>query len=160
MLAFGGQQRQRRRRIHRGDELIKAEHLRPSLKQTGVKDAIKRPVSPHQFCSALWPNSRRAGQLVGRIAPKRNEVWYLFRIDAVPLPDLIRPHARNFAAPHRVEDCCGWRGELKRVPIAARNQRGTACALLGGDRGGEKVVRLEPWGFGVRKPACGDKFRE
>jgi hypothetical protein len=49
---------------------------------------------------------------------------------------------------------------LKRIPIAACNQRGAACALLGGDRRGEKVIRLEPWGFGVRKPACGNKFRQ
>ena len=34
------------------------------------------------------------------------------------------------------------------------------CALLSGDRGGEKVICFEPWGFGVCKSKGGDKFRQ
>jgi hypothetical protein len=52
------------------------------------------------------------------------------------------------------------RGELKRIPIAARHQCRTASTLLSSNRGGEKVVRLVSRGFGVRKPKRGDKFRQ
>ena len=47
---------------------------------------------------------------------------------------------------------------MKQIPIAARHQRGAVSAFFGGGSGGEKVVRLEPWGFGVCKPTCGDEF--
>ena len=51
-----------------------------------------------------------------------------------------------------------WRGELKRIAIAACHQRVAVCALLESDGGGEKVVGLEPRAFGVRKPAGGNEF--
>jgi hypothetical protein len=49
---------------------------------------------------------------------------------------------------------------MEGISIASGYQRGTACALLGGDCGGEKGVRLEPLGFSVHKPQGGDKFRQ
>jgi len=55
------------------------------------------------------------------IAAERNEVRHLFWIDAISLPDLFGPNARNFAAPRRVQDRCAWRGELKSIPIAVRD---------------------------------------
>jgi hypothetical protein len=78
---------------------------------------------------------------------------YLLRIDAISLPHLFRPDARDFAAPRRVEDRCALRGELKGISIAARHQRGPASPLLSSNRGGEKVIRLEAWGSSVCKPA-------
>jgi hypothetical protein len=81
-------------------------------------------------------------------------VW----IDAISLQDLFGPDARDFASTRRVEDCRARRGELKRIPIAARRQGSAACTLLGSNRRGEEVVRLEPCGFGVRKPKGGDKL--
>jgi hypothetical protein len=89
------------------------------LKETGLKDPIKRAVPLHQLSGAFWPNPGGAGQFVGRITPERNEVRYLFWIDAISLLDLFRPDARNFAAPRRVEDRRAWRGELKGISIAA-----------------------------------------
>jgi hypothetical protein len=114
--------------------------------------------SAPQLSGALWPDSGCARQVVRGIAAERNEVRHLVWIDAVSLPDLFRPNARDFAAPRRIEDRCTRRGELKRIPIAARHQCGAACTLLSGNCGGEKVVRLVPRGFGVRKPKRGDKF--
>jgi hypothetical protein len=83
----------------------------------------------------------------------------LVGINAISLPDLFAPNTRYFAAPRRVEDRRARRGELKRIPIAARHQCRAAATFLYSNRG-EKVVCLEPWGFGVRKPKRGDKFRQ
>src|SRR3984957_8264637 len=152
-----GKQRQRRFRVHRGD---------PSDKLPG----------------AAGVEPKRAAQLVQRyrtldgvleaglfktqadMAPplsvdrdaERNKVRHLVWIDAVSLPDLLRPDARYFPAPRRVQDRRARRGELKRIPIAARHQCRAACALLSRNCGGEKVVGLVPWGFGVRKRKRGD----
>ena len=130
------------------------------MKETGFEDAIKRSVPLHQLSGALWPDSGSAGQFVRGITAERNEVRHLVWIDAVSLPDLLRPDARYFPAPRRVQDRRARRGELKRIPIAARHQCRAACTLLSSNRGGEKVVRLVPWGLGVRKPKRGDKFRQ
>jgi hypothetical protein len=83
-------------------------------------------------------------------------VW----IDAISLPDLFGPNARYFPAPRRVQNRCAWRGELKRIPIAARHQCRPTTALLSSNCGREKVVRLVSCGFGVREPKCGDKLRQ
>jgi len=115
----------------------------------------RRPASRNAAAvsSAFWPNSCGPRQLVGRVAAKRNEVRNLLWIDAVALPDLFGPDAGHFAGPYRVQDLCAVRGKLERIPIAARDQDGSAFAFLGGNHGGEKVVRLEAAGFRVRKPA-------
>jgi hypothetical protein len=91
------------------------------LKETGFEDAIKRSLPLQQLSGALWPDSGSAGQFVRGIAAERNEVRHLVWIDAVSLPDLLRPDARYFPAPRRVQDRCARRGELKRIPIAARH---------------------------------------
>ena len=48
--------------------------------------------------------------------------------------------------------------ELKGISITAGDYGSAACTLLSGDCGGEKVVRLEPRGFGVCEPKGGDKI--
>ena len=88
----------------------------------------------------------------------RDNVRHLIWIDAISLSDLFGPDAREFPARRRVKDCCGWRGELKGISIAASDYGSAACGLLSGDCGGEKVVRLEPRGFGVCEPKGGDKI--
>ena len=85
---------------------------------------------------------------------------HLLWIDAISFPNLFGPDAREFAAPRRVQDCCVCRGELKRIPIAAGYYGSAARALLSSNRTGEKVVRFEPWSFGVRKPKGGEKLRQ
>ena len=110
--------------------------------------------------SPNWSNPGGSWQFIRRITPQRDEVGYLFRIDAISLPNVFRPNTRQLAAPRRVEDRCALRGELKGISIATRHHRGAAGAFLSSNRSGEKVIRLEPWSFGVCKPAGGDKFRQ
>ena len=105
-------------------------------------------------------NAGGSWQFIRRIAAQRDEVGYLFRIDAISLPNLFGPDARKLAAPRRVEDRCALRGELKGISIAARHYRGSASAFLVSHRSGEKVIRLEPWSFSVCKPAGGNKSRQ
>src|SRR5580704_5216742 len=81
----------RRLRIHCRDQPIEAEHVGLSLKETGLKDSIKRAVPLHQLGRAFWPDSGSAGQFVGGIAAERNKVRHLVWSDAVSLPDLLRP---------------------------------------------------------------------
>jgi hypothetical protein len=50
------------------------------------------------FERRVLPQPRPRVQFVGWIAAKRNEVGYLFWIDAISLPDLFRTDASNFAA--------------------------------------------------------------
>jgi hypothetical protein len=140
------------RRIHCCDLSIKAEHLRFSWEEPSVKGGIKRAISPYQLSGAFWPNARCAGQFIGRITAERSEVRHLLRIDAIALPDFFGPDARDPAAAQRKEDRCALRGELKGIPIAARHQLGAACALLDGNRGGEKVIRLEPRALAFANP--------
>jgi hypothetical protein len=129
-----------------------------SLKETRLKDHIKRAVPSQQLRSAFWSDSGSPRHFVRRVPAESNKVRHLVWIDAIPFPDLFGPDARKFPAPRGIEDgCTGW-GELKGISIAAGHQRGTACALLSGDCGGEKVVCFEPWGFGVGKPKGGDKI--
>jgi hypothetical protein len=153
-----GERGQRRFRIHRRDQLIEAEHLSLSLKETGLEDPIKRAVPLHQLGRAFWPDSGSARQFVRRVPAERDEVRHLVWIDAISLLDLFGPNTGYFPAPRRVQDRCARRGELKRIPIAARHQCRAAGAFLQSNCGGEKVVRLVSWGFDVRKPKCGDKF--
>ena len=94
-----GERGQRRVRIHRRDQSIKAKHLGLSLKETGLKDAVKRAVPPQQLRSAFRSDPGSARQFVGRVTAERNKVRYLFWIDAISLPDLFGPDAREFAAP-------------------------------------------------------------
>jgi hypothetical protein len=47
---------------------------------------------------AYWPNPGGSWQFIRRIAAQRDEIGCLFRIDAISLPDLLGPDARNFAA--------------------------------------------------------------
>jgi hypothetical protein len=109
---------------------------------------------------AFWPDSGSARQFVRGVSAERNKVRHLVWIDVVSLPDLLRPDARYFPTPRRVQDRRPRRGELKRIPIAARHQCRAACTLLSSNCGGEEVVRLVSRGFGVRKPKGGDKFRQ
>jgi hypothetical protein len=62
-LALIDQRGQRRRRIHRGDHSIEAEHLRLGATETSVKDGIERPVPPDRG---------RARQFIGGITAKRD----------------------------------------------------------------------------------------
>jgi hypothetical protein len=70
---------ERRFRIHRRDQPIKAEHLSLSLKETGLKDSIKRAVPPQQLRCAFWPDPNSARQFARRVTPQRNEVVHLVR---------------------------------------------------------------------------------
>jgi hypothetical protein len=54
------ERRQRRFRIHRPDQPIKAEHLSLSLKETYLRGPIKRGAPPQQLRSAFWPGPGRA----------------------------------------------------------------------------------------------------
>ncbi len=129
-------------------------------KETSFEDGIKCAVPLHQLSGALWADSSSARQFVGRVTAERNEVRNLVWIDAISLPDLVRPNARDFAAPRRVQDCRARRGELKRIPVAARHHCRTTCTFLSSNCGREKVIRLVSGRFGVREPKSGDKFRQ
>ncbi len=63
-----GERGERRRRIHRGDRSKEAKHRRLSGEEAGGKDAIKRPVTPHQVSGAFWtdPGGARAACRKGR----------------------------------------------------------------------------------------------
>jgi hypothetical protein len=149
---------ERRFRIHRRDQPKEAEHPSPGLKKTGLMDPIKRAVSSQQLSGPFWPDSSGARQFVRRVTAERDEVRYSLWINAITLPHLLGPDAREFTAPRRVQNRCVRRGELKGISITAGYYGSAACALLSGDCGGEKVVRLEPWGFGGCKPKGGDKL--
>ena len=128
------------------------------MKETCIKDPIKRPVPPQQLRGAFWPDPGSARQFVRGITSERDKVRHLVWIDAISLLDLFGPDAREFATPRRVQDTRAWRGELKGIAIAAGHNGSAARTLLSGDCGGEKVVCFEPWGFGVGKPKDGDKI--
>src|ERR1700722_9969049 len=90
--------------IHCRDQPIKAEHLSLSSKEACAKDPIKRAIPPQQLRGAFWPDAGRARQFVRRVTAERNEVRHLVWINAISLPDLFGPDAREFATPRRVED--------------------------------------------------------
>ena len=98
------ERRERRFRIHCRDQPIKAEHLSLSLKETCIKDPIKRAVPPQQLRGAFWPDPGSARQFVRGITSERDKVRHLVWIDAISLPDLFGADAREFAAPRGIED--------------------------------------------------------
>jgi hypothetical protein len=67
------ERRQRRFRIHRRDQPIKAEHLSLSLKEAYLKGPIKRGAPPQQLRSAFWPGPGRARQLSDVEGRQRHE---------------------------------------------------------------------------------------
>jgi hypothetical protein len=101
-----GKRWQRRFRIHRRDQPIEAEHLSLSLKETCIKDTIKRVASPQLLRGAFRPDAGRAGQFVRRVAAESDKVRHLLWIDAISLPHLLGPDTREFGAPRRVPDSC------------------------------------------------------
>ena len=103
---------------------------------------------------------RRARDLVRRVAAQRDEVGNLRRLDAVARDDLRRVDPRHLAGADRIENRGAVGGKLERVAVAARDQDAAAAPLLGGGRGGEKIVRLVAGGLGVRKAACRDEVRQ
>jgi hypothetical protein len=118
-----GEQGERRFCIHGRDQPIQAKHLSLSLKETGFEDPLKRAVPLHQLSGAFWSDSGGARQFVGRVPPSRNEVRHLLGIDAISLPDLFRPDARNFPATRRVEDgLASKRCAMKRTEGALRRK--------------------------------------
>jgi hypothetical protein len=72
------------------------------LKEPCIKDAIKRSVPPQQLRCAFRADAGRARQFVRRIPAERDEVRHLIWIDAISLPDLFRPDAREFTTPRGV----------------------------------------------------------
>jgi hypothetical protein len=112
-----------------------------------------------QVSGTLWTNAASAGQLVGRIAAKRDEIRHLLRIDAITLPDFGWADARDLTAAQRVQDCRRFGGKLKCVPITARDQRRPAAPLLSRNRGCEKVIRLITGCFRICKAARRHEFR-
>ena len=124
----------------------------PEREGARSKDAVERPVTSHEVGSAFWTDPGGAGQFIGRIAAKRDEVGYLFRVDAVSLPDLFGADARDFAGPHGIEDRRARRGQLKRVPISAGDKDSPARALLGGSRGGKKSSASNPGALALANP--------
>jgi hypothetical protein len=117
-----GKRWQRRFRIHRRNQAEKAKHLSLSLKQTRLKDPLKRIVPSQQLSGAFRTDPGRARQFVGRVTAERDKVRHLLWIDAISLPDLFGPYAREFATPRRVQDTRAWRGELKGIPVAASHK--------------------------------------
>jgi hypothetical protein len=89
-----------------------------------------------QVSGIPWTNAASAGQLVGRIAAKRDEIWHLFRIDTVTLPDLCWADPRDLTAAQRVQDCrrFGGKRNVSRSPLATsavpprRSSAATAAA--------------------------------
>ena len=72
------------------------------MKETCIKDAIKRAVPPQQLRSAFRSDAGGARQFVGRVTAERNKVRHLVWIDAISLPDLFGPDAREFPAPRGI----------------------------------------------------------
>ena len=97
---------ERRFRIHCREQPIKAEHLSLSLKETYIKDPVKRAVPPQQLRGAFRPDRAGARQFVRGVTAERNEVRNLFWIDGISLSDLFGPDAREFAAARRVKYHC------------------------------------------------------
>src|SRR5260370_33679027 len=118
-----------------------AKHVGFRGKPACGEDASQSAVTTQQVSGTLWANAASAGQPIGRIAAKRDEIWHLFRIDPVTLPDFGRADARDLTAAQRMQDCRRFGGKLKCVPITARDQRRPAAPLLGGNRGGEQAIR-------------------
>ena len=132
MSALDQQAWERRFRIHRRDQPIEAEHLSLSLKETCIKDPIKRAVPPQQLRGAFCPDPGSAMQFVRRITAKRNKVRNLGWIDGISWPDLFGAEGREFA----VLDGRGLSRlarRAERISIAADDRRGIAYALLSGD---------------------------
>ena len=100
----------------------------PEFERDLHQGPIKRAVPPQQLRGAFWPDPGRARQFVRRITAERNEVRHLVWINAISLPDLFGPDAREFATPRRVEDRRARRGELKGIPIATGHQGGATTA--------------------------------
>ena len=67
------------------------------MKETRLKDAIKRAVSPQQLRGAFWPDPGSATQFVRRVTAERNKVRNRGWIDGISLPDPFGPDAREFA---------------------------------------------------------------
>ena len=61
---------------------------------------------------------------------------------------------------HRLQDRRHVRGELKRVAVAARHDRGSATPLFLRDRGGEEVVRFVAGRLSVGERAGRDELRQ
>src|SRR6266436_8977739 len=126
----------------------------------GAIVALARKLLTQQVSGALRANAASAGQLVGGVAAKRDEIWHLLRIDAVTFPDFGWTDARDLTAAQRMQDCRRFGGKLKCVPITARDQRRPATPLLRCDRSREKVIRLVTGGFRICKAARRHEFRQ
>jgi hypothetical protein len=128
------------------------------LKETCIKDAIKRSVPPHQLSCVYWPDSGRARQFVRRVTAERDKVRHLLWINAIPLLDLFGPDAREFAAPRRVQDSRAWRNELEGISITAGDYGSAACTLLSGDcRRREKSSASNPGALAFANPKAATK---
>ena len=102
----------------------------------------------------LRPDARRAREPVGGIAAQRDEVRHLLGLDAVALAHLGRADARELAETPRTGCRIVVRGlgELEEVAVGGGDE---SCSpprfVLGGDGGGEEVVRLVAGRLGRRR---------
>src|SRR5262249_12622567 len=103
------------------DPSVEPEHFRLLGEPAGGEDCVERAVAAQQVGGALWTNTARPGQLVGRVTAQRDEIRHLPGIDAIALPHLRGTDARHFAGADRIEDCRSFRSELKGVAVAARD---------------------------------------
>src|SRR3990172_10264851 len=93
----------------------------------------------------VGPILRGPGDPVRGIAPERDEVGHLLRLDPVALAHLRRADALELAdAPARQQDRHGLACELKGVAIARDGERAPAALGLDARPGGHEIVRLLP----------------
>ena len=96
-----------------------------------------------QHSGRLRADATCAGNLVRRIAAKRNEVRHLDGVDAVTLTHLGRSDSSHpAAAPDGLENRRALAGELERIAIGRRYERRPATQLLLCHSRGQEVVRL------------------
>src|SRR6516162_9642738 len=85
------QGRQRGLLVHGGNGAIEPQIVRYTRKAPGFEDCGKTAVAAQECGGAERADARRSRQFVGRIAAQRDEVRYLFRLDAVALAHCSGP---------------------------------------------------------------------
>src|SRR4029079_15740700 len=147
------QRRQRSGGIH-GRYLLVAEQLLGLAREATFREhRLDRTVFPQQARRSFWPDTVSAREFVGGITAKRDEIWYLFGLDPIPLAHFPRTDTGELARAHGLNDGGLVRSELEGVAVAAGDKDGSAAPLFCGCGAGEEIVRLVARRLGIGKTA-------
>src|SRR4051794_32269025 len=104
--------------VYRGDSPVEAQILRDRTEAARVERGLQRPILRQDRRGRLRPDTRRPGQLVGRVAAQRDEVGHLLRVDAVAVAYLRRADPLDLRdAPLRHEQRRVLARELEEVAV-------------------------------------------